>query len=70
MTTGQLHKLAMRHTEAGITVDSDDHCVSLRYQGMPLRFNDGSLAIWLQYVTITEMVAVADKWLAEQEAHQ
>ena len=64
-------KLLSRHTEAGIEVSYDDHCVSLRRNGEVLKREntDGTfrtIAVWTRDVTIAELIAEADHYLPEE----
>lgn len=64
-----VHRLLPRHTEAGIEVSYDDHCVSLRRDGLILRRKaDGILiiAVWAGLITLKEMVAEADHYLPKE----
>lgn len=68
-------KLLPRHTEAGIEIVYDDHCVRLMHNGEPLLINPDSeyevLCVWTGNVDVYRMVNLADAWLAQQEvAHE
>lgn len=72
MAQAMVQKLAPRHTNAGIMVIYDDDCV--RLQGTDkhggngvLRLADNTVAVWTGPVTLADMVAFADEWLAQQK---
>lgn len=60
-------KLLPRHTQAGITVEKDDHCVMLKANGAIISYPDNLgnqvMAVWTGPVTINEMVETADDYL-------
>jgi len=62
-----INKLLPRHTQAGIKVVNDDHCVRLTQNGATLSYTqkDGTklVAVWTGPVTLGEMVAAADEYL-------
>lgn len=64
-------KLLPRHTEAGIEIDYDDHCVRLMHNDEPLLINPDSeyevVAVWMTDVSFEHMVNIADAWLTQQE---
>ena len=62
-------KLLSRHTEAGIEVSYDDHCVRLCRNGEVLGREDSTgrhVAVWLNTVTFEQLVAEADHYLPEE----
>jgi hypothetical protein len=64
-------KLLPRHTEAGIEIQYDDHCVRLVHDGEPLVINPDTeyevLAVWMTDVSFERMVNIADAWLMQEE---
>lgn len=70
-STCPVTKLLPRHTEAGIEVSYDDHCVSLRRDGLILRrkvVGILTIAVWAGPVTLDQMVAEADHYLPQEVA--
>ena len=62
-------KLLPRHTEAGIEVSYDDHCVSLRRNGEILKrevCSNSIIAVWRGPVTLDQMVEEADHYLPKE----
>ena len=64
-----VRRLLPRHTEAGIEVSYDYHCVSLRRDSKVLERREETcyrVAVWTGDVTFDQLVAEADHYLPKE----